>query len=537
LLVHTLLSLTISLHHRSQGLSKAEKKKLNKPTSFPWFLKTDSRVWHFVCSDATERDRWISNVRAADKRPFARFCYGCLAHPCVPSSTQYVISGPLKCLAGPHAGSAVFVVVARGHGFVFASSTQHELDRSRVLPNGVIHLHGAVISRPRKGLWQVTTPNDAVVRQFEVVPKSAATAEAEFDEWMAALRREQHVPEGEEPPTSIDGRRVAPEDVDVSALRKVLYRSESVAAETQSYRQEPKSRLVDKRVSLASLGAGPRSAAIDMALGVDSDAYGDSPGSSPVLSTHKDAAKRSASRKSSSRTGARSRSKGDVLSSSMPLASTSPTPPPATTPPTELPQSPSSKGSASPKGSPHLARSVSLTRSSGTHASSVSKVSSSPTIDMRVSGELKRSGVASPRSSNSSSPRGVSPRTLLPSSPKAHRVVKVAVESSSSNGVDSNDDSDSSAEAAPAATFQAVFEEEELFYEADRGSRKNGDNGGADDDDYDDDTTQANDVVLPGAADDDDDDDDESDSGAAANDDDDEVDENEIDSDEQDSMD
>jgi hypothetical protein len=491
-----------------------------------------------VCSDATERDRWISNVRAADKRPFARFCYGCLAHPCVPSSTQYVISGPLKCLAGPHAGSAVFVVVARGHGFVFASSTQHELDRSRVLPNGIIHLHGAVISRPRKGLWQVTTPNDAVVRQFEVVPKSAATAEAEFDEWMAALRREQHVPEGEEPPTSIDGRRIAPEDVDVSALRKVLYRSESSAAETQSYRQEPKSRLVDKRVSLASLGAGPRSAAIDMALGVDLDAYGDSPGSSPVLSTHKDTAKRSsASRKSSSRTGARSRSKGDVLSSSMPLASTSP-PAASTTPPTERPLSPSSKGSASPKGSPHLARSVSLTRSSGTHASSVSKVSSSPTIDMGVSGELKRSGVASPRSSNSSSPRGLSPRTLLPSSPKAHRVVKVAVESSSSNGVDSNDDasrSDSSAEvaAAPAATFQAVFEEEELFYEAaDRGSRKNGD----DDDDYDDDATQANDVVLPGAADDDDDDD-ESDSGAAANDDDDEVDENEIDSDEQDSMD
>ena len=80
---------------------------------------------------------------------------------------------------------------------------------------------------------------------------------------MKSLQKEQHVPSGEEPPTSLEGPRPSPEDVDVNQLREQLYRSE---AENESYRFEPSHTLADKRATLALAGARPQSLAVDLAL-------------------------------------------------------------------------------------------------------------------------------------------------------------------------------------------------------------------------------------------------------------------------------
>lgn len=467
-------------HHRpffarsSQALSKQERKKVvGAKSAFAWFLKTEKRMWHFVCEDATERERWIANVRATDRRPFARFCFGCLMHATVPSPSQYVAAGAHKALAGPLAGSVVYVVLARGHCFVFASSTQHELDRSRVLPHGILHLHGSVVSRLRKGLWQVVTPNDAAVHQFELIAKGGAPAlETEFDEWMAALRQEQHVPAGEEAPTSIDGPRVNPEDVDVNELRKVLYRSE---AETESYRDVPKNSLADKRVSLARLGVGPRSTAIDVAL----QAVSQSSSSSDHQSGERRVSRVKSVRTARSRTGkddgghaplhasaAALDTGGDAMSASLADGAVSP----------RLKRSRSVDRAAArghKNGSPaleaRLAFVASASRSSPTGINAdgaVSRGRASTTSSPRA---MNASGNANPlmasptrhnlsSSGNSPSPhamspramspaRSVSPRTLLPSSPSAHRRVsekQMNVKPRDKQG-DSSDSSESAA--------------------------------------------------------------------------------------------
>ena len=148
---------------------------------------------------------------------------------------------------------------------LYASETQHDIDRTRVLPLGILHLHGAVVRTLRRGCWQVQTPDDAVTHQFEM-----AGGDVDFDTWLKALRREQHVPDGEEPPTSLAGPRLSPEDVDVARLREQLY-SSNEAVESASYRHEPADTLGAKRASLARAGAGPRSAAAKRAVADDSD--------------------------------------------------------------------------------------------------------------------------------------------------------------------------------------------------------------------------------------------------------------------------
>lgn len=149
-----------------------------------------------VCDDSIERDRWIANVRAASKRPMARYCCACANYAHVPPESSYAATGIVRnaakrcflfssegrrfaccllqhrSLVGDDAGKTLFLVVARGHVFVYASAGQHGVDRaSRVLR--VLHLHGAPVTRIRRACWQVTTPHDAFAHQFEIVPDAA----------------------------------------------------------------------------------------------------------------------------------------------------------------------------------------------------------------------------------------------------------------------------------------------------------------------------------------------------------------------------
>lgn len=93
-----------------------------------------------MCDDSVERDRWIANVRAAERRPLARFCFSCANYAHIPPTTAYAATSVQRALAGDLANKQLYLVLTRGHIFVYASETQHSLDRSRVLR--VLHLHG-----------------------------------------------------------------------------------------------------------------------------------------------------------------------------------------------------------------------------------------------------------------------------------------------------------------------------------------------------------------------------------------------------------
>ena len=98
----------------------------------------------------------------ASKKPLTRLCHGCGLPAYAPPSASYGASGTQRALMGPHTALAsVFVVVARGHCLLYASAAQHDIDRNRVLRRGVLHLHGAVVRRISRGVYQIQTPDDA----------------------------------------------------------------------------------------------------------------------------------------------------------------------------------------------------------------------------------------------------------------------------------------------------------------------------------------------------------------------------------------
>jgi hypothetical protein len=51
-----------------------------------------------VCEDSVERDRWLANVRAALKRPFARYCFACATYAQVPPTSAYAVAGTHRAL-------------------------------------------------------------------------------------------------------------------------------------------------------------------------------------------------------------------------------------------------------------------------------------------------------------------------------------------------------------------------------------------------------------------------------------------------------